>query len=109
MLELNETIFASPVRTEPNIANKERRKATQKKGLMNSEDFGKTGKVKNYNDKLSTRRNFMKTESEKMANLRNTFMSTFNESKFKEEKLYDELVNKFEANNLESYCNTYKD
>ncbi len=36
-------------------------------------------------------------------------MTTFNKNINKEETLYNELVNKFDIINLDSYCETYKD
>jgi len=104
---LNETIFTSPIGKKDNWGKMQ----NLRRKFMDNKNFGKTSdgnKIKNYSDKLTTRRNFLKTESEKMANLRNTFMTTFNENISKEENLYNELVNKFEAINLDSYCETYR-
>jgi hypothetical protein len=36
-------------------------------------------------------------------------MTNFNENISKEENLYNELVNAFDINNLDNYCNSYKD
>ena len=45
-------------------------------------------KLKTYCDKLSKKRNFIKSETEKIQEIRNTFMTSFNENISKEEKLY---------------------
>ena len=74
---MNETIFTSPIGKKDNWGKMQ----NLRRKFMDNKNFGKTSdgnKIKNYSDKLTTRRNFLKTESEKMANLRNTFMTTFN-------------------------------
>jgi hypothetical protein len=44
-----------------------------------------------------------------MKEIRNNFVNSFNEKINKEQILYNELINAFDINNLENYCNTYRD
>ena len=44
-----------------------------------------------------------------MNEIRNNFMSSFNENISKEENLYNDLVHAFDINNLDNYCNIYRD
>lgn len=65
-------------------------------------------KIKTYYEKLLVKHNFKKTESQKVFEARNTFMTTINDNILKEVQLLEEVSNNFEINNFNNYAEMYR-
>lgn len=65
-------------------------------------------KLKTYYDRSYNKHNFIKTQSQRFFEARNTFMTNFNDLITKEFQLYDNINNNFDQNSLEQYVQKYK-
>ena len=65
-------------------------------------------KIKTFNDKLYNKQIHKKIQSNKFLQMRNTFMTNFNENINKEQILFEDLNLNFDLNNLENCVNNYK-
>ena len=74
------------------------------KGLLNTDK----DKFQSFYNKFISKNNFKKEERDKVFQVRNTFMTTFNENKDKEKFLLESLTQDLDYIDLESYVQNYK-
>jgi len=65
-------------------------------------------KIKTFYDKLFMKHNFKKTQSQKVFDTRNTFVSTINDNIQKEVQLLEDITVNFEINNFNNYAELYR-